>query len=248
MATIYEQGHTINVANFEKMILTLEAFSDSYQPSNEEITIVQLRAVYEQSKDAVQEVTTAYTNYTYAVNERQLLFAGIKKLATKIVNAIIASGANYKTIEDVKNINQKIQGTSTSRRAALFIDETQQDTTNDTSMRLISNSQQSYNQLTERFSRLVSLVLAEPKYQPKEQQTSRNGLVTYLQDLQEANTSVNTQYIALQGARNKRNAVLYAPQTGMYDLTMKIKSYIKSVYAQKDPEYKQIFAIRFKRK
>ncbi len=246
MARIYEQGHANNVSSLEKLYLTLTEIGEEYQPSNEEISLSNLQNVLQDARLSVQEVTTSITGYTYAVNNRQILFGESKAYATRIVNGLIASGANAKTVEDVKSINQKIQGSSTQRKTTLPTEESNNPAATTETVRQVSTSQQSYEQITERFSRLVAMVSVEPKYQPKEARLSREGLNAYLQTLAEANTNVMTSYIALQNSRNRRNAVMYTPETGMYDLTQKVKSYIKSIYSPKDATYKQVFAIKFK--
>ncbi|MBL7785769.1 MAG: hypothetical protein JNM36_07675 [Chitinophagales bacterium] len=246
MARIFEQGHANNVSSLERLNLTLTEIGGEYQPSNEEISLVKLQSVLQDAKVAIQEVTNAITNYTHAVNNRQILFIDVKGYSTQVVNSVIASGANAKTVEDVKSINQKIQGSSTQRKTTLPTEESNNPAATTETVRQISTSQQSYEQITERFSRLVAMVSAEAKYQPREARLSREGLTAHLQTLAEANTNVMATYIALQNARNRRNAIMYAPQTGIYDLTQKIKSYIKSIYSPKDATYKQVFAIKFK--
>lgn len=264
----HEQSHIKNVNNLEQLLVVLVLLGDAYQPSNDEISIVKLQDLHQQSKSAMQNIIEMLTNYTYAVDKRQLLFEGLKPYCTKIVNVLFASGASEKTMEDVKSVNRKVSGASkkktnkTAQTDAANITDTATtdtsttdatnttETTNNTTLpttKSISRSQQSYDQLTERFALLISLAIAEPKYQPNEEQLSHIGLNMYLEELKTANTNVKNTIVPLQNARTKRNVLLYTAETGLYDQVLKVKNYIKAIFGYKSAEYKQVSAIKFKK-
>ncbi|MBK9582213.1 MAG: hypothetical protein IPO48_10035 [Saprospiraceae bacterium] len=82
------------------------------------------------------------TGFDNAINARRIAFEDIKPLATRVINALIASGAPKLTIDDAKGVNKKLQG-STSKKTA-----TEMTTTDGTeSPKGISTSQQSYDRL-----------------------------------------------------------------------------------------------------
>ena len=103
-----------------------------------------------------------------ATNARQAAFEPLKKLATKIVNALDATEATDTLVKDVKTINNKIQGKRadgaklTKADAGKTADEPTEEP------KTISVSQQSFDSLIENFAKLIELVSSEPSYTPNE--------------------------------------------------------------------------------
>jgi hypothetical protein len=58
----------------------------------------------------MQTVKTTMTEYDNETNAREIAFVNLKKLNTRIVNALEATDAVKQTVDDAKTINHKIQG------------------------------------------------------------------------------------------------------------------------------------------
>ena len=58
----------------------------------------------------MQQTKTTKISFDNATNARELAFKDLKILATKVVNALLVSGATTLAVDDVKTINRKIQG------------------------------------------------------------------------------------------------------------------------------------------
>jgi len=72
-------------------------------------------------------------------------------------------------------------------------------------------------------------------------------LQTLLAELKAKNTGVINTYTAYSNARIDRNKVLYTDNTGLVDLALEVKKYVKSVFGAGSPQYKQVSGIKFKK-
>ncbi|HEX7413524.1 MAG TPA: hypothetical protein VF411_05715, partial [Bacteroidia bacterium] len=109
-ASTSDTGHAKNVTNFQTLIIDCQGFGGSYNPTNSNISITQLQADYTNANTAITDVATRHNALNHVINTREVLFAGLKPLATQIMAALTASGANAQTIKNAQTINHKIQG------------------------------------------------------------------------------------------------------------------------------------------
>jgi hypothetical protein len=241
MASISETGHIKNVANFEDLISFCTSYGINYNPSRTALQLPALSTLHTTARNAVVDLNTAKSAFIQATNARQIAFDSLKKLATRIINALAAAGVPQNLLKDAKTINAKIQGKRADQKTPEPIPpdgEAPQDKT-------ISVSQQSYDSLIENLDRLIQLLAAEPAYNPNETDLQTATLQNYLSQLRAANTSVTNTYTAYSSARISRNNILYGPQTGLVNIAADVKKYVKSVFGTASPRYKQISALQF---
>ena len=110
MASISGTGHAKNVANFEDLISFCTAYGTAYKPSNNHLDIPQLQSLHQDAKNILLTVKTSKTAFDNACNAREIAFAPLKKLCTRIVNALASTNTTQQTVDDAKTINHKIQG------------------------------------------------------------------------------------------------------------------------------------------
>lgn len=230
-----ETGHARNVANFENEISFCAAYGTAYNPSKESLKLESLNALLIRARASLSEVTGAKTRLDLAVNERQTLFNPLKPLSTRIINALQATDTSRQTIDDAKSINKKLQGKrSTTQPPA------------DEEKRVISASQQSYDSLTDNFSKLINLISSEPAYTPNEEELKVETLHTLLKELHTANTNVINAYTVYSNALISRDSTLYADETGLVHTATSVKKYVKSLFGTNSPQYKQLSKLIFK--
>jgi len=168
MASTSETGHAKNVANFEDLISFCTSYGTAYNPSKAAIQLPALNTLYSNAQNALAGLTNNKTVFDNATNARQAAFEPLKKLATKIVNALDATEATDTLVKDVKTMNNKIQGKRadgaklTKADAGKTADEPTEEP------KTISVSQQSFDSLIENFAKLIELVSSEPSYTPNE--------------------------------------------------------------------------------
>lgn len=247
MSSSSETGHAKNVANFKQLIEFPIGLGTSYNPSNNVLKITSLQAKHTTSKAAINDVTTTKTAFDNATDDRHDAFSGVKPLGTRIVNAFAICGVSDSIVEGAKAINRKLQGQSAS-------DNTKKETppTNtagdDDDEDGISTSQQSYDNIIEHLNALIALISSHPEYMPNEPELKVAALTAYSTTLETANDAVKTAFTAFSNSIKNRNKELYTKDTGLVDIALDVKTYIKSVFGATSPEYKQVSGIEFKKR
>lgn len=239
MASTSEVGHAKNVANFYSIISSAQGYGTSYNPSKDSLKIPQLQALYEQAKTNLTTVQNQKTLFEGVVNSRALKFEDIKTLSTRLINALSSTDASEKTIEDAKSYNRKIQG----KRASKIEEPTD---ANQEAPKTYSTSQQSFDQLTQHFAGLISVLENEPTYNPNESELQIEKLKSKLQELEASNNSVAHSNTTVSNARIARDKVLYDPENGIVETAADVKKYVKSAYGVSSNEYQQISALQFR--
>lgn len=248
MASTSEIGHAKNVANFEDLISYCTGYGTAYNPTKNAIKLPQLQSLFITAKNNLQTVKTTKTAYDNATNSREIAFANLKKLCTRVVNAIGATDATKQAVDDVKTINRKIQG----KRAGSTITPPVTPAVGDTTppapeVIQISVSQQSYDSLIDNFNKLIVAVTAEPLYIPNENDLKVTALNTLLTNLKTTNTAVINVTPAYRTAIISRNTTLYQTDIGLVDTAFEVKKYVKSVFGAKSQQYGEISGLQFKR-
>ena len=86
-----------------------------------------------------------------------------------------------------------------------------------------------------------------PAYKPKEAFLTVDSLYEKLESLKQANAVFVTADAVAEAARRQRDLVLYAGKTGLVDIAMDSKLYVKSAYGATSPQYKSISGLLFTR-
>ena len=249
-----ETGHAKNIANFEDLISFCIGYGITYNPVNLNIKVTALQTKQAATLAVLQSVKSTKTAFDNSTNAREVLFAALKKLATRIVNGLDATTATAQTVDDAKTINRKIQGKrannsvklpkATAKLASTSAVTDPPPTTLPVD-NTISVSQQSFDSLIDNFTKLIQTVTAEPLYVPNETELKVTSLNTLLASLKTANTGVINATTGYSNARISRNSIMYAEDTGLSDLAKEVKKYVKSLFGATSPQYKQISKLKF---
>ena len=239
MASTSEVGHAKNVANFYDLIAYVDGYGATYNPSKSSLTLPELNARYTEANNALTEVIAANTRYIVVVNDRFIAFNDLRPLSTRLINALDASHASNEIVKDARTINRKIQGQRASK-----VEEPLP--TDEPAPKRISASQQSYDQLIQHFEALIAILEAEPSYTPSEAELSIPTLQAKLLDLKDKNEQVSGPVTRLSNARLNRDKGLYQKETGLVDIALDVKKYVKSVYGAASPEFRLVNAIPFR--
>lgn len=242
MASTSETGHAKNVSNFEDLISFCSAYGTQYNPSKPSLSIRELTTLLNNANVAVQEHNVAKTAYNNATNARELAFKPVRAFATKLINALAASGATKQTMDDVRSINAKLQG---RRMKAIAKEDEAAKASGEEPAKRASVSQQSFNNLVEHMAQLITTVTAEPMYLPNEDELKPLALNTLLADLRVKNTQVISASTVLSNVRISRNSILYGEETGLVATSLAVKAYVKSVFGATNPKFKQISSLKF---
>jgi hypothetical protein len=245
MSSTSETGHGKNVANLEDLISFCTGYGTAYNPSKNSIKLPALNTLFTNSKNSLLSVSTASTAFNNAVNARVIVFEPLKKLTTRILNALEATDASKQTVDDFKTIARKIQGKRASDKIVTVVDDPS--TPENEAQKSISASQQSYDNLIDHLSKVKDLLTAEPLYIPNETDLKLTAINTLIADMKTKNTAVITATTALSNSRIVRNDTLYKAITGLVDIAQEVKKYVKSVFGAKSSQYKQVSGLQFRK-
>lgn len=243
MSSISESGHAKNVANFETLISFVTAYGTAYNPSRESIKLPALQTILTSAKSSLSALNVVQPNYSNAVAAREVAFAPLSKLITRVNNALKASDTTSQIDESAKTIIRKLQGRRatpkiTNKEGAALTAEGKE-------VNQISTSQLSFDNLVENLNKLIMLLTSIPLYNPNEEELKVSTLTALYNDLTSKNTDVLTATVPLSNARISRNDILYKEIVGLVDTAADVKLYIKSVFGATSPQYKQVSKLNF---
>ena len=110
MASTSETGHAKNTANFDELISFATGYGSAFNPSKPSIKLVALQTLSTNAKNSINAVNAALSNHGNATAAREVAFAPLNKLTTRILNALKATDASTQVEENAKSITRKIQG------------------------------------------------------------------------------------------------------------------------------------------
>lgn len=243
MASKSETGHAKNVANFVDLISFCTGYGTSYNPSNASIKLPALNTLFTSTKTSLTTINTALPPWKNAINARDIVFAPLSKLITRVVNSTDSSSIARQSVADAKSFARKIQGKRADAKLPPVADDP--NTPEDESQSSISASQMSFDNRIENMDKLIQLLASLTGYAPNEADLKVTALTTLLADMRTKNTVAINAYTPLSNARIARNNLLYTTGTGLVDIAGEVKKYIKSVFGGTSPQYKQVSGLKF---
>ena len=244
MASTSETGHAKNVANLDELISFVGGYGVVYNPSKTTIKLPALQALSLSAKTAIGAVNSANPAYSNAVAAREVAFAPLGKLTTRILNALKATDTTTQVDESAQTIVRKLQGRRATPKKSE--DEVKALAAEGKEVNEISTSQMSYDSRLDNFDKLIKLLTSVTLYAPNEAELKVAALTTLYNDLKAKNAAVIAATTPLSNARITRNDVMYKANTGLVDIALDTKTYIKSVFGASSPQYKQISKLGFK--
>lgn len=238
MASNSETGHSVNISNFKLLIDKCAAFGLPYNPSNTDLTIVNLTALWTTGNAAHQTLTTAIQNSKNPINAREILFDPVDKLVTRSLNYFNSTKASAQIKKDAKGLADRYRGFGID--VAKLPDGTPDP--ND-----VSTSHQGYVQKADTFKQLKDLYASEPLYAPNENDLKITALTTLATSMKTLNDSIGTIIAPIGTAKITRDKALYEINTGMVDVALFVKAYVKGLYGARAAETKTVSGIKFTR-
>lgn len=241
--SISETGHAKNVANLGVMNSAIDVLGSEYDPSNPAIAadiLITKKATCDATMRAINKESVIYKN---AVIDRNNAYHGMSILSTRIGNAFNSCGVTPAAQKSMKSYKDKVEGirikplpTPPVPKAGDPVPEP---------IKTNSVSQMSFDNRKSNLEKQIAFVAAEPLYKPKEADLTVIALNLYVNSLEPLNKGVNDSLKILQKDIQTRNIELYAPITGVIDLSRTVKKYVKSINGANNPASKNISNIRF---
>ena len=244
MTSTNETGHAKNVSNLDDLISVITAYGATYNPTKTAIKLTALQTLSTNAKAAVNAVNAALPAYSNAVAAREVAFTPLNKLSTRVLNAIKATDTTEQVDDNARTLIRKIQGKRATPKKTE--EEKAAAQAEGKEVKEISASQLSYDNRLDNFDKLIKLLSSITLYVPNEAELKVTALTTLYNDLKAKNAAVLAATTQLSIARIARNDVLYKANTGLVDIALDVKTYIKSLYGATSPQYKQVSGISFK--
>jgi len=243
MSKVSETGHAKNEANWAQLITFVTSYGTDYNPSNPAIKTAALQSIADNAKNSSTVTNIAWSGYKNARAAREVAFDALGPLVTRTVNAVKATGTTKQVDEGAIALARKVKGGKSKRKSKPVTTEPA-----DEEKEIIENStsQMSFDNRLANTENLITLLESVPEYAPNEEDIKPTALRSFYSDLKTKNDATVAAVVALSNARIARNVVLYKPLTGMVDLSVDVKNYVKSVYGARSPQFKQISKLVFK--
>jgi len=239
-----ETGHAKNLANFNELLSFVSAYDTDYKPAKASISLASLQILSNEARNALADLNVLNSAYRNAAIARELAFKPLNKLMTRVMNALKASDTPIQADENARTLVRKIHG---SRAKAKLTDEEKQILAAEgKEIREISTSQLSFDNRLENFDKLIKLLSGFPLYAPNEPDLKVEGLSELYSNLMLKNATAVTAFVPVSNARIARNTVFYKADTGLVDIALAVKAYIKSIFGATSPQYKQLGKLSFK--
>ena len=234
-----ETGIIPNIENFDILISSCQGYSSRYNPSNNKIKIPALQTIQTNAGQSILALDDLATPRSNTIAARVTNYVTLPPYCTRIVNALAASeDVDKRIVQVAQTYVRKIRGERKSKKIL---------NPSPTDAKQISASQRSYFNQAEFFHKLITFVLAQPTYAPNETELKEAALTafhTLLCQLNQDAIDADTPWLS---ALNTRNQILYAPKTGMIDIALAVKKYVRSVKSITKEEYNQISKLVFTR-
>ena len=264
MRSTTESGHSINVANFLRLIEYVESLGSTYTPPVSSLQPSNLRALHQQAKQAIENLNDANSLLQNATNLRQTAFKDIDIFANQVINYFSVFDVPEKAIDDARSFLRKMQGTKTQKSTDNDTDTDDSDDiyvnpnmtppavispadTPDTDpvTRAYSTSQRSFVKRAEHFSKLISRIAVEPDFMPNAPEYQISTLQSKAADI--VNTTAEVVRLATDAdtKRINRSKVLYTNPISIYKIAKKVKNYLKSLFPRNTPEHSNFMSISF---
>ena len=244
MATTSESGHVRNVSNFERLVAAATSFGTDYNPSKPSLALPAMQSLLVSSVESLAVLKHAVSVYDTALDARKLAFASLNSFITRIYNALKSSDSSNEADQSAAILVRKLRGQRVSERLTTVELETLK--ADGKTVKQISSSQMSFDTRLDNFDKLIHLLSSIPEYNPNEAELKVDALRNLYNDLYKKNKAVIEAQVQMNKARSQRFNVLYKPLTGMIDLALDAKMYIKSVAGAGSVTYKQISGLAFR--
>lgn len=238
MPSINESGHAINLSNFKKIVDRCSEF-ESFNPTNPDITIVNMTAKWTTVSTFHSAYLHGWDNAKLPIGERENLFERFDKLVVRTIGIYESTKAIKEAKETAKGFVRKITGSNVK---VLKLEDGVTPAPNH-----ISNSHQSYVQKVDNFEQLINIYKNDENYAPNEEKLKIISLDALLFELKTANSNVDAAVTIAMTLRNKRNYGLYKADSGLVDISLACKKYVQGLFGPRSPEAKTVTAIEVKR-
>lgn len=240
MASKFETGHFKNLSNFGTLVTYL-ATQPAYAPDAAELTVPQLQDFLANMEDATNQLVADAQAAQQLINDRQQIFEQTRKLARKIMLYLESNITDEAAIKDVRTHYNDMQSKKVTKVQTINDDGS-------TSEKSYSSNRLSYTSMAEHFQKMVERLKTVQGYAPTDNSIRIDTLEDLSSELHNANSSIAASFVTVTNSRNTRDHLMYGKNTGLVDLAMRIKKYLKYKYGTNSDQYHFAHKLKYTRK
>jgi hypothetical protein len=234
----------INLQSFEKLMGVCTGYGGKYNPGRQNLRVENLSDMLKQAREKIQQVSVAKTNYEIAQNNRELAFAELRALASRILAELKSSGIQETTVDDAATMVRKIRGYHLTKKPTAAIPSEARETS-DKPVINRSRSGKKFGYITVDFEKLLQTLIAEPEYQPANPELQVSTLQEKLEALRSVNTTAVSASSSWSLARMARNDFFYVGRNSLHSTAMAVKQQVKATFGSRSEATALVSKIRF---
>jgi len=232
-----------NVDNMETLTDTVVNFQPAYDPSETRLSIQSQKEIRVKAIEAISALSDAKRIRNDFISLRTDAFAQLDPVVTRVINALRIINILKQTLDEGESIVRELRNKRASEIEPLS--KNADGTEKEESPKTNKKRSGSFETRIENFGNLVKLVTSIEAYKPKEADLTVESLKTRLDTLIQVNSDAKAAVAKAKAVKELRNIVLGADKTGLYDIGMDSKLYVKSAYGATSMQYKSVSGIVF---
>ena len=232
-------SHAKNVETYSRLVEFCTGYGGNYNPGQQNLKLNAMRAMLEKAQSSLQDVSLKRLDYKRVTNEREIAFADLSKLTSRIVLYLSTSGVPDQTVDDARFYARLIGG-SVRKREPIPSGEADEKPLTTRSL-----TQRSYVALKDHFTQLVELIKKEPAYQPNEEDLQLASLEAKVDELKTVTANVNKAKAEWSNALIYRNRLMYKGRESLVNHGATVKRYVRSVFGNTSAQSVQMAELSF---
>lgn len=234
----------MNLQSFEKLLGICTRYGGKYNPGRPNLRVENLSDMLNEAREKILQVSVAKTNYENAQNDRELAFADIRLLASRVYAELKSSVASPQTVADAALMVRRIRGSNRINKPIAAASPESSDTSGKTVVNP-ARSGKRFGYITANFEKLLQTLIAEVSYQPANPELQVNTLQEKLVHLRSVNAAVVSTFSGWGQARNDRNAFFYQGRNSLHSTAMAVKEQMKATFGSKSEATADALRVRF---
>jgi hypothetical protein len=234
-------SNTKNVESFGQLIGVLTGYGGMYIPGSKNLRVESVSDLLNRARAALSRASAAKTGYEIATNEREVAFAEVKQMASRILSELKSSEVLDQTVADAASMVRKMKG----RVLAVMPAVVQQAEAGKATSSRKRVTGAGYNSVVYHFEKLIDTLMAEPNYKPSQPTLQVETLQKKLSALRASNAAVVTAVTELGVARRDRNALLYKGAGSVYKTAQAVKHQVRAIYGYSSEATQAASKIKF---
>ena len=174
-----------------------------------------------------------------------MAFKDTDGLVTRAINSFHISGASEQSIQQAESKVRTYRSIRASEKPTS--EEIAAAKAEGKELRINVQHNATFDKKIENFTDFIDFLANSSQYGPNETDIAVDGLTAKLAELKTQNSNCSKTLAELDAARLTRDIVMFTDVTGLVDIAMGVKKYVKSAFGATSIQYKSISDLRFRK-